>query len=219
MDEKGIPAFAGIQNTTIAVLYTLWVWNNFASTNNHVFAVGGTLNPNSMKTFKKSILVIMAIVAVSLTSCKKDDDGGGGGGAGSGTVVAKVGGSNFKSLEMASTASETNAGGSTTITIQGSDANGKGIFIIINNFDGTGTYEFSDSNVFVNATYVEANINNPMNSQTWSAPYQNSGVVGEVKVSEKTDTKIKGTFNFKAKNSNDQSIKNITEGSFNLDFQ
>ena len=66
---------------------------------------------------------------------------------------------------------------------------------------------------------VEANINNPMNSQTWSAPYQDSGVVGEVKISEKTDTKIKGTFNFKAKNSNDQSIKNITEGSFNLDFQ
>ena len=89
--KKRIPAFAGIQNTTIAVLYTVWVWNNFVSTNNHVSASGGTLNPNSMKTFKKSILVIMAIVAVSLTSCKKDDDGGGGGGAGSGTVVAKVG--------------------------------------------------------------------------------------------------------------------------------
>src|SRR5690606_23470071 len=176
--KKRIPAFAGIQNTTIAVLYTVWVWNNFVSTNNHVSASGGTLNPNSMKTFKKSILVLMAVVAVSLTSCKKDDDGGGGGGAGSGTVVAKVGGSNFKSMEMASTASITTGGGSTTVTIQGSDANGKGIFIIINNFDGTGTYEFTDSNVFVTATYVEANINNPMNSQTWSAPYQDSGVVG-----------------------------------------
>src|SRR5690606_28357350 len=176
--------------------------------------------PNNMKTFKKSILVLMAVVAVSLTSCKKDDDGGGGGGAGSGTVVAKVGGSNFKSMEMASTASITTGGGSTTVTIQGSDANGKGIFIIINNFDGTGTYEFTDSNVFVTATYVEANINNPMNSQTWSAPYQDSGVVGEVNVSEKTDTKIKGTFNFMAKNVNgDNSIKNITEGSFNLNFQ
>src|SRR5690606_7834201 len=124
-----------------------------------------------------------------------------------------------KSLEMTSIASETNAGGSTTITIQGSDANGKGIFIIINNFDGTGTYEFSDSNVFVNATYVEADINKPMNSQTWSAPYQDSGVVGEVKISEKTDTKIKGTFHFKAKNTEDQSIKNIAEGSFNLNIQ
>lgn len=162
----------------------------------------------------------MAVMAISLNSCKKDDDGGGGGSAGSGTVVAKVGGSNFKSLEIASTASISTGGGSTTVTIQGSDANGKGIFIIINNFDGTGTYEFSDSNVFVTATYVEANINNPMNSQTWSAPYQDSGVVGEVNVSEKTDTKIKGTFNFMAKNVNgDNSIKNITDGSFNLSFQ
>ena len=162
----------------------------------------------------------MAIVAVSLTSCKKDDDGGGGGAAGSGTVVAKVGGSNFRSLEIASTASQSSGGGTTTITLQGSDADGKGIFIIINNYDGTGTYEFSDSNVFVTATYVEANINNPMDSQTWSAPYQNSGVVGEVNISEKTDTKIKGTFNFMAKNVNgDQSIKNITDGSFDLNFQ
>jgi hypothetical protein len=174
-----------------------------------------------MKTFKKSILVLMAVVAVSLTSCKKDDDGGdgGGGGAGSGTVVAKVNGNNFTSLEIASTASQSSGGGSTTVTLQGSDASGKGIFIIINNFDGTGTYEFSDSNVFVTATYVEANVSNPQNSQTWSAPYQGSGVVGEVKISEKTDTKIKGTFNFMAKNVNgDQSIKNITEGSFDLNF-
>ena len=173
-----------------------------------------------MKTLNKTILVLMAIVAISLTSCKKDDDGGGGGSAGSGTVVAKVGGSNFKSLEVASTASQSSGGGSTTITLQGSDANGKGIFIIINNYDGTGTYEFSDSNVFVTATYVEANVNNPQNSQTWSAPYQDSGIVGEVKISEKTDTKIKGTFNFMAKNVNgDQSIKNITDGSFDLNFQ
>ncbi len=43
-----------------------------------------------MKTFKKSILVLMAVMAISLTSCKKDDDGGGGGGAASGTVEAKV---------------------------------------------------------------------------------------------------------------------------------
>ncbi len=173
-----------------------------------------------MKTFKKSILVLMAVMAVSLTSCKKDDDGGGGGGAGSGTVVAKVGGSNFKSMEMASIATETNAGGSTTVSIQGSDASGKGIFIIINNFDGTGTYEFTDSNAFLVGTYVETNINNPQNSQTWTAPYESSGVVGEVKISEKTDTKIKGTFSFKAKNVNgDQSIKNITDGSFNLNIQ
>ncbi len=172
-----------------------------------------------MKTFNKTILVLLAVVAVSFTSCKKDDDGGGGGSAGSGTISAKVNGSNFTSMEAASRATQSSGGGSTTIILQGSDASGKGIFITMNNFDGVGTYEFSDSNVFLVATYVETNINNPQNSQTWTAPYEGSGVIGQVKISEKTDTKIKGTFNFTGKNVNgDNSLKNITDGSFNLNF-
>ncbi len=170
-----------------------------------------------MKILKTITLALF--VSLAITSCKKDDDGGDQGPAGSGTVVAKVNGSDFQSLDIASTASQSSGGSSTTVTIQGSDASGKGIFIILNNFTGVGTYEFSDSNVFFVATYVEANISNPQNSQTWSAPYQDSGVVGQVQVSEKTDTTIKGTFSFMAKNSNgDQSIRNITDGSFNLNF-
>ncbi|RMA57250.1 DUF6252 family protein [Ulvibacter antarcticus] len=172
-----------------------------------------------MKFLNNTILVLLLSTTVLFTSCKKDDDGGGGGDAGSGTVIAKVNGNSFASMEIASTASQSSGGSTTTITLQGSDASGKGIFVIINGFDGTGSYEFSDSNVFVTATYVEANVSNPTNSQTWSAPYENSGVVGEVNISEKTATNIKGTFNFNAKNVNgDGSVVNITEGSFNLDF-
>jgi len=170
-----------------------------------------------MKTLKNLILVLLVSLAVTACS-KKDDDGGDGGTAGSGEVTAKVDGSSFSSLEIASTAS-ISSGGNTVVTLQGSDASGKGIIIIINPFDGVGTYEIGDSSVFTLATYVEANASNPQNSQTWSAPYEDSGVVGEINVSEKTDTNIKGTFNFKAKNVNgDQSIKNITNGSFNLSF-
>ena len=168
-----------------------------------------------MKTLNKTILLLMAVIAVSLTSCKKDDDGGGGGSAASGTLAAKVDGSSFNSMEMTSFATLTSG----TLILQGSNASGKAISIIINHYDGIGTYEFSDSNVFVVGTYVETNINDPMNSQTWTAPYDNSGVVGEVKISEKTDTNVKGTFHFTAKNSNgDQSLKSITDGSFNLEF-
>ncbi|MAP53961.1 DUF6252 family protein [Altibacter sp.] len=171
-----------------------------------------------MKNFKKVLFVLF--ISLAVTACKKDDEGGDDGQAGEGTVTAKVNGANFTSMSIASTASETNGGGSTTVTLQGSDASGKGIFLIINAFDGTGTYEITDANVFITASYVEANVNDPMNSQTWNAPYQNSGVVGEINVSEKTDTTIKGTFNFTCKNVNgDQSIKNITDGSFNLTIQ
>ncbi len=173
-----------------------------------------------MKTINKTIFVLMAIVAISLSSCKKDDDGGGGGSAASGTLVAKVDGSNFSSMKIASTASVGSGGGTTMVTLQGSDSSGDGIVMIITGFEGPGTYEFSDDNVFVSATYMETDINNPQNSQTWSVPYENSGVVGEIKVSEKTDTNIKGTFHFVGKNVNgDGSLKNITEGSFNLGIQ
>lgn len=173
-----------------------------------------------MKIITKSILVtFLSFSFLMATSCKKDDDGGSGGNAGSGTISAKVNGDSFTSMEIASTATLTTGGSTTTVVLQGSDADGKGIFIIMNGFEGTGTYEFSDSNVFVTATYVEANVSNPQNTQTWSAPYQNSGIVGEVNVSEKTDTTIKGTFNFTAKNVNgDGSLVSITDGSFNLDF-
>lgn len=169
-----------------------------------------------MKTLNKTILVLMAVVAVSLTSCKKDDDGGGGGSAASGTVSAKVNGSNFNSMEMASFATLSSG----TLILQGSNAAGEGISIVMNNYDGVGTYEFTDSNVFVVGTYIEVDVNNPMNAQTWTAPYQDSGIVGELKISEKTDTKIMGTFNFTAKNSGgDGSLRNVTDGSFNLNFQ
>lgn len=168
-----------------------------------------------MKTIK--FLSVFLFISIALVSCNKsDDDGGDGGGAPEGTMTAKINGSSFTSMEIATTANEVTAGGSTTITIQGSDADGKGMVLIINTYDGTGTYTISDDNVFTSASYVEANVSNPQASQTWQAPFQDSGVVGEIKIAEKTDSNIKGTFNFEAKNSNDGSMRNVTEGSFNM---
>ncbi len=172
-----------------------------------------------MKSFKKTLLVFMAVVAVSLTSCKKDDDGGGSGPAGSGQIVANVGGTNFTSLAITSTAGIATGGGITTVTLQGNDSSGNAIVMVINGFEGPGTYEFTDENVLVYGSYMKIDVNNPTNAQTWSAPYNGSGVVGNIKVSEKTDALIKGTFNFTGKNVNgDGSLKNITDGSFNLNF-
>ncbi|WP_432411703.1 DUF6252 family protein [Rasiella sp. SM2506] len=171
-----------------------------------------------MKILKNVLLVFL--MSLAIMSCKKDDDGGDDPQGGEGTLTAKVNGSNFSSLEIATTANQSGGGTNVTVTIQGSDADGKGIFLIINAFDGVGTYEITDENVFITANYIEANVSNPANSQTWNAPYTDSGVVGEIKISETTDTTIKGTFNFNAKNVNgDQSIKNITEGSFTMDLK
>ena len=172
-----------------------------------------------MKTFKKTILVLIAVVAVSLTSCKKDDDGGGGGDAASGTLKAKVDGSSYTSEPSLTMAVQTNSGGTSSLFITANTMNGRNITLSINGgFEGVGTYEIGGgANIFVNATYVEVDASNPTDAQTWSAPFDDT-VAGEISISEISDTSVKGTFNFKGKNS-DGSFKNITEGSFNVNFQ
>ena len=170
-----------------------------------------------MKILKNVMLVLLMSLAV--VSCKKDDDGGDDSQGGSGSLTAKVNGSSFLGSVVA-IANEVNAGGSSFITLQGSDASGKAMLLTITAFDGPGTYEIStESTVAHTASYTETNINNPQSSPTWVAPYEDSGMVGEIKVSEKTATTIKGTFNFKGKEQMGTSFREITEGQFNLEFQ
>jgi Family of unknown function (DUF6252) len=169
-----------------------------------------------MKTVR--ILSLTLFVSLLVFSCKKDDDGGDDGNAASGTITAKVNGANFSSNTSFTVANKVTAGGITTVTIQGSDNQGKGVLLIINGFEGTGSYNIGGgANVFVTGSYIEANANNPQASQTWMAPFDAS-VAGEINISEDSSTKIKGTFNFNAKNSNDNSMRNITEGNFNVNF-
>ncbi len=169
-----------------------------------------------MKNLKQIMLLLMTVTMVSLTSCSKDDDGGGGGSAGEGTITAKVNGTQITTLEITSVANTVTGGGQTTLTLQGNTSSAA-FNMIIFGYEGVGTYELSDNNVFISASYTEVNINDPLNSQIWNAPFQDSGVVGEIKVSEDADGKVKGTFRFNAKNTEDGSMRNITDGSFNLD--
>ncbi|WP_111309040.1 DUF6252 family protein [Confluentibacter sediminis] len=170
-----------------------------------------------MKKLKQLILLFTAscLLLVTFYSCSSNDDGGSNGAAGEGTIVAKIEGDTFTSMKITSFASVVTGGAQTTLTMQGNTSS-QAINMIINGYEGVGTYQLSDSNVFVIASYMEPNINDPLNSQTWSAPYQDSGVVGEIKISEETDTNVIGTFQFTCKNSNDDSTKSVTEGSFNL---
>lgn len=169
-----------------------------------------------MKNLRKFVLLIMAVATVSILSCSKNDDGGDGGTASEGTITAKVNGSQFTTLEVATFATLTTGGGQTTLILQGNTSS-EGVSFVVNGYEGLGTYEISDDNVFISATYIEPNISDPLNSQTWSAPFQDSGIVGELNISEETDTTIKGTFNFIAKNSNDGSTKTVSDGSFNVE--
>ncbi|WP_295337704.1 DUF6252 family protein [Flavobacterium sp.] len=172
-----------------------------------------------MKTIKK-IGLFFAIALVSLTtSCSSDDNGGGGSNATLGTIRAKVAGSNYTSMEMGTFATRQVIGGLTSIIVQGSDASGKAIQIVITGYDGLGSYEISeDAAISTVASYIESNISDPMNSLVWAAPYENSGVAGTVTVTEISETNVKGTFNFTGKNQAGEDTKVVTNGAFNVNF-
>lgn len=175
-----------------------------------------------MRTLRNFMLLIMTLSVASLTSCKSDDDGGDGGSAPSGTLTAKVDGTNFQSLDISSSATVANNGNNLIIIASNSDGNAFAITIV--GYTGPGTYPIGGgANIFNSASYTETDVdlNNPQNSTTeiWQAPYDDTQV-GEINISEETETKVIGTFNFSGKNVNgDQSLKNVTEGSFNLGKQ
>jgi len=172
-----------------------------------------------MKTIKNTLCLAVICLSLVFTGCNKNDDGGATTSAGPGTLSAKVDGASY-SGDVVALATEITAGGVTTIRLQSSDATGKAILILINAFNGVGTYEFSTATSIAHvATYTEANISNPTATKSWVAPYSGSGLVGQVAVSEKTATAIKGTFNFSGKEQNGTTMKVITEGAFNLNFQ
>lgn len=174
-----------------------------------------------MKTSKNTMYTLLIALALvfTATSCSKDDDGGDGGNAAAGTVKAKVAGANYSSNPQLSMASRTTVGGTTTVTVQGNDNSGKAIVLVMNGITGTGSYDIGGgANISISASYIEVNISNPADTKTWQAPFD-STVAGEVSISEFSDTKIQGTFNFTGKNVNgDNSTKAITEGSFNMNF-
>ena len=177
-----------------------------------------------MRNFKQIMLFVMIGSLLTFTSCSKsDDDGGAAGVAGEGTIAATIGGIAFTSLEIATTATLTSTPTGDWLRIQGNDSDGNTIVLTVNPFDGIGTYSVSDASVFTTAIYtkIDVDINNPTNSTStnWVAPYENSGVVGEIKISEITDTKVVGTFSFTGKNDNGSDTKEIASGSFNVGIQ
>ena len=172
-----------------------------------------------MKTIKKMIIAIMAMGIVTVISCKTDDDGGDGGTASSGTVNATIDGTSYESDAMGTSAQLISAAGIETLTITSNEfATSKNITIVINGLDAEGTYQIGgEANISIVASYIEANVSNPADSQIWSAP-SSDAIAGEFNVSSLSDTNIQGTFRFTATNNQNGTTVEVTNGSFNLDY-
>lgn len=168
-----------------------------------------------MKTLNFKLLTIAFFVVFSFSSCSSDDDDATGS-VGSGTMTAKIDGASFSNSNDVGQATISSLPTGDNLIIQASNSDGESINLIVWNYTGTGTYEINSSGTNPNTgIYTETDISNPTNTQIWQAPYQNSSI-GTVKITEETSTAVKGEFNFKAKNAGDNSVKDITEGLFNL---
>lgn len=172
-----------------------------------------------MKTLKTHLFfLLIGLFIFNITSCNKDDDGGDGGTAAPGTVQAKIDGSTFTSNSMASQANIVDVGPSFTINILGTDLSGNNINLTLNGVTGPGTYVIGGDNlVSISASYTEINTST-FQSSTWQAPYEGGDEVGEINIAQLEEDNIVGTFNFTARNSDDGSFKEVTDGSFNMAF-
>ena len=117
-----------------------------------------------MNTKFLTICAIFFSLILTTTSCSSDDDGGGGGGVPSGTIKANIDGTSFTS-NVAASGNLVTVGPSATLTLLGTDTQGKALNFVINGFDGVGTYDIGGANlIFVVASYTEANASNPLDS-------------------------------------------------------
>jgi len=172
-----------------------------------------------MKIIKQFGLVFVVAVAAILTSCSSDSSGGGGS-ASVGTLKAKVGGANFSSISQAANGIIATSGTFQNLSIFGADASGKSLSMtILAENIGVGTYQITDqAETVVSGTYSETNINNPTETQVWSAPYDGGGNSGSIVITSKTDTNVQGTFSFTAKSITGTGNKAITNGVFNVNL-
>ena len=74
-----------------------------------------------MRTLKNFMLLIMTVSLITAASCSSDDDGGSGGNAPSGTLTAKIDGTNYQSASISSSATIANGGQNLVIIASNSD--------------------------------------------------------------------------------------------------
>lgn len=170
-----------------------------------------------MKTIKR--LMLLCIFSITALSCATDDDGNDSGDtSGDDQITANVDGESFTSASISTSATIQSAGGNDSLLILGTNSDGEAIQMTILGFDGEGDYSISPSSAVNAASYIEANVDNPTQTQSWLAPYAD-GPTGNIDVTSFDGTTIEGTFNFTAQNASDDSLRAITNGAFNINVQ
>lgn len=175
-----------------------------------------------MASTLKLLTYVSLASTIYFSSCKKEDAPGGGNNSNTeGVISAKVDGIAVSTESITGAANLVESVG--TLTMQGNTGgtSSKTFQFTVNGFQGTGVYIIGGNNtVAVSASYTEmvVSLSNPGSpqSQTWQAPYSGGAEVGKITITDLSSNNVKGTFEFTAKNNNDNSMKTITEGTINL---
>jgi len=159
-----------------------------------------------MSTLKRMTYLLLVIITLfSCTSNNDETDPNGG----EDFFTAKIDGVDWAAFTGPPDTVAWNEAHPGLIVIQGSDSNGHAITMNIINYSGAGTYDFATAGFI---QLVEG-----LNGAWACTPVL--GTTGSVTITSDDGDVIEGIVSFVGKNANDNSTKNITEGSFRASKQ
>ena len=151
-------------------------------------------------------LLLTAVTFITLGSCdKNEDDPGGGDDPPSSNFTAKVDGNNFSAVQYAASVDENH-----NLVIGGVNNQGSTIVLVLSNFNGEGTFNFSPSSQ--NGAIYTPDTTNFLNLYSTSGENGTGNVI--ITGWNGTDSIITGTFSFVAQHFTDGSTVTVTEGVF-----
>ena len=168
-----------------------------------------------MKMLKK--ISILLFISMVILACSKDDDGGDDPQNGSGDFTAKVDGNSFKGISGTVKALVTNNGAGQTLAVSGGTNKSENLQMIIQGFDGEGTYQLNFTNIGTYSYLPDPNNPDPNTVVVFTTVGDAQSNNGELKVSSFDGETIKGTFTFTAYNLDDiTDTVTVNDGAFNI---
>ncbi len=160
--------------------------------------------------------MLLLFVSAAIVACNKsDDDGGEDPTGGTGTLTAKIDGTNF-TADIAVQAQISAAGQGEALAISGGTSQSENLQMIIQGFSGEGTYNLNFTNIGTYSYIPDPSNPDPTTAVIYST-VNGTQSVGELNVSSYDGDTIKGTFSFTGYNLNDPNdTVSVTQGSFNL---
>jgi hypothetical protein len=159
-------------------------------------------------SLRRGALLTLAFSAMlSFSSCEKDtiDDPGL---PGSGTLTAKVDGTDFDANVAVQASSS-----SGVLSIMGSNMVGKAINLTIFNYSGPDTYDMGGLGNTSSALWQET-----LTSEGGFSTFGTAAGISSVTIDTDDGSKVTGSFSFSGRNSNGD-VRSVTDGSFEAPIQ